>query len=87
MMRSLQARFPGFAMFGGIPLDRQGSSAAESIALLKSRFFIQEFIEQENLLPVLFANRWDAERNEWESSEEDGGQGVARASSSVFSAS
>lgn len=37
----------------------------ENVAILMSRGFTERFIRQENLVPVLFASRWDAARNAW----------------------
>jgi uncharacterized protein involved in exopolysaccharide biosynthesis len=37
----------------------------EFIALLRSRAFTEEFIREENLMPVLFESRWDAEKKAW----------------------
>ena len=37
----------------------------EGMAILKSRLLIEEFIERNELLPVLFADKWDAANNEW----------------------
>lgn len=37
----------------------------EAIALLKSRQFTEDFIRDKNLLPVLFADKWDSRLNRW----------------------
>ncbi len=37
----------------------------KSIATLKSRQFTERFIEQENLLPILFADLWDQVAESW----------------------
>lgn len=38
---------------------------AESIALLTSRMLTREFIRQHDLMPVLFADRWDQQKRSW----------------------
>jgi len=38
---------------------------AESIALLTSRMLTREFIRRQNLMPVLFADRWDPQKRSW----------------------
>ncbi len=43
----------------------------EAIATLKSREFTVRFIHSENLLPILFAAKWDAESNAWNVSDPD----------------
>lgn len=51
------------------PLGLGGSSASsrrvEAVATLKSRILTDAFINQEQLMPVLFASRWDKDRNTW----------------------
>ena len=42
-----------------------GSGSAEPIALLDSAEFTADFIEANNLLPVLFAEDWDAAKGQW----------------------
>jgi uncharacterized protein involved in exopolysaccharide biosynthesis len=37
----------------------------EAVATLKSKEFIRAFIEDGDLLPVLFAKRWDSEKGAW----------------------
>lgn len=37
----------------------------ESIAVLESEDLTQNFIQQNNLLPILYAKKWDASRNRW----------------------
>jgi uncharacterized protein involved in exopolysaccharide biosynthesis len=37
----------------------------ESITVLESEDLTQNFIQQNNLLPVLYAKKWDANRNRW----------------------
>ena len=46
--------------FGGdLGIDGAGGQERdEALAVLKSRQFVQQFIADENLLPVLFAERW-----------------------------
>jgi uncharacterized protein involved in exopolysaccharide biosynthesis len=38
---------------------------AESIALLTSRMLTREFIRLHDLMPVLFADRWDSQKRSW----------------------
>ena len=45
----------------GSPKDR----TAESIATLKSRILTREFIQQRQLKPILFADRWDGDVKTW----------------------
>lgn len=54
----------GLASLAGINLTSTGNSA-QSIAILSSRKFVEDFIRDEDLLPVLFADRWNAETKRW----------------------
>lgn len=54
----------GLAALSGINVN-QGGKKNESIATLRSRKLTTQFIEKENLLPVLFADQWDDEKQEW----------------------
>jgi uncharacterized protein involved in exopolysaccharide biosynthesis len=53
--------------FGGLPgiVLPGGSSASEIVNLLKSNILREKVIERHQLLPVLFYNRWDAEKKDW----------------------
>jgi capsular polysaccharide biosynthesis protein len=60
----LIGQFGGLASLAGISLSGSGLDK-EAIATLRSRTFTMRFIEERNLLPVLFASRWDPERQSW----------------------
>jgi uncharacterized protein involved in exopolysaccharide biosynthesis len=55
----------GLASLAGI--DVGSNKSAEPIGVLKSRELAGAFIEDQNLLPVFFANRWDAAAKHWKS--------------------
>ncbi len=42
-----------------------GGNSVEALAILRSRDFTRAFIEEQGLLPVLFAEDWDAENQRW----------------------
>ena len=54
----------GFASLAGINLSGR-SNASEPIAVLKSRDFVREFIEKNDLLPILYSDKWDAVTARW----------------------
>ncbi|MFP5350158.1 MAG: GNVR domain-containing protein [Gammaproteobacteria bacterium] len=49
----------------GAPRDR----TSESIATLNSRILTRHFIQQRDLKPILFADRWDAQAKAWRAGE------------------
>jgi uncharacterized protein involved in exopolysaccharide biosynthesis len=57
----------GLASLAG--LDVGSNKSAEPIAVLNSREFLGAFIQDQNLLPVFFASKWDAAANHWKSSD------------------
>jgi uncharacterized protein involved in exopolysaccharide biosynthesis len=64
-LESLAGSFGGFAELAGVDLGTGGSTKEEAIALLESKILARRFIEEENLMPVLFASRWDAQQGAW----------------------
>lgn len=65
---ALLSQFGGLAGLGGLNLSG-GGRKAESVATLKSAVLTQAFIADNNLLPVLFENKWDSVRQIWESTD------------------
>lgn len=62
----LAAQFGSFAELTGVGIGL-GSDKATSIATLRSRTLTQEFVQDLNLLPVLFENDWDPAAKQWKS--------------------
>lgn len=58
----------GLASLAGLSITERGDTV-EALAVLRSREFIQAFIEEQKLLPVLFADDWDAKAGRWKSSD------------------
>lgn len=63
VLSNIAAQFGGFASLAGI--DLSGGKASANIAILKSREFTNKYIEENNLLPVLFDELWDPATNNW----------------------
>lgn len=61
---ALAERFAGEG--GAATLSFRGrSDKREALAVLTSRLFNADFIRQRNLMPLLFPERWDAQRGTW----------------------
>jgi uncharacterized protein involved in exopolysaccharide biosynthesis len=56
----------GLAGLAGISIDSRSKS--EPLAVLRSRDFARDFIENHQLLTVLFADKWDARKRIWNTS-------------------
>lgn len=69
-LSALANQFGGLAGLAGLTVGGR-SSKDEAIALLKSRDFTAQVIQTENLMPLLFADQWDAESGSWKSADPD----------------
>jgi len=58
------------ASLAGVSLPG-GGNKEENIAYLTSRSLLRQFIEEENLLPVLFEKKWDAAKGGWDVDDPD----------------
>ncbi len=67
----LAGSFGGFAELAGVDLGGGSSSKDEAVALLQSKLLTRQFIEDEKLLPVLFADQWDADLQAWKETDPD----------------
>ncbi len=55
----------GLASFAGFNLSGDEPAKQEALAVLRSRAFTTQFIRENDLLPVLFPDDWDATAREW----------------------
>jgi uncharacterized protein involved in exopolysaccharide biosynthesis len=55
----------GLATLAGVGTPNKDPLTDEAVGILASRHFIQGFLTDEKLLPVLYYTKWDAGRNEW----------------------
>lgn len=63
----LRARLGGLASLAGVALGSPASDKTDAIASLRSRALVEDFILANDLLPVLFADKWDAAAERWKS--------------------
>jgi uncharacterized protein involved in exopolysaccharide biosynthesis len=61
---SLLSQFGGIASLAGISAGGD-AERSESIATLQSEVLTRQYIEKQNLLPVLFAERWNQATGKW----------------------
>jgi uncharacterized protein involved in exopolysaccharide biosynthesis len=61
---ALMSQVGALASLAGVSVGGQ-SQKFEAMALLQSRFLTEMFIQQNNLLPVLFPKLWDAKAGRW----------------------
>lgn len=61
---SIISQVGGLASLAGLSADA-GTRKAEAVAVLQSEELTARYLVEENLLPVLFADRWDDSRKEW----------------------
>lgn len=54
----------GLASMAGISLGG-GGSTEENLAVLQSREFLWKFVQDKKLMPILFEDEWDEQKNTW----------------------
>lgn len=64
-LSGLTSQFSGLAALAGVSLGGAEGQRDIAVALLTSRDFLESFINDHQLLPVLFAGRWDARNRRW----------------------
>lgn len=69
-LSAIQSQYGDLASLAGINLGPSKDKTAEYIAALKSRSLSVAFIKEDNLMPVLFARKWDAEKKQWKSGDD-----------------
>jgi ElaB/YqjD/DUF883 family membrane-anchored ribosome-binding protein len=79
----------GLAALADIDIGAGGGRKDESLATLSSMGFAREFIQAHDLLPILYANRWDARAGRWRAGERPPtlGEGVKYFTDDVISIS
>lgn len=55
----------GLAALAGLNMSNQSVDVQETLAVLSSRSFTEDFVRERNLLPVLFAESWDKTTEDW----------------------
>jgi uncharacterized protein involved in exopolysaccharide biosynthesis len=66
-LSSLTSQLGGLASLAGITVSGD-SKKFESIAVLQSEGLTEKYISGANLLPILFASKWDPQLKKWKSS-------------------
>src|SRR6185369_7489122 len=64
-LSSTLGQLGGLASLAGIDVSGRQAETEEAMAVLKSRHFTEGFIRDRNLMPVLYENKWDAEKQRW----------------------
>lgn len=70
-LQSITSQLGGLAAIGGFNIPSNSDPTDEAIAILKSRSFTQDFFAENQLLPVLFADKWDEEGSKWKTANTD----------------
>lgn len=64
-LASMASQFSGIASLAGLNLSAGGGTKAEAVATLQSRAIAERYIQDRNLLPILFSKKWDPVRQKW----------------------
>lgn len=62
---SAVSELSGLASLAGLNAGAAGGIKVEALATLQSQVLTDQYVQQHNLLPVLFANRWDPNTGTW----------------------
>jgi len=65
---SLTAQLGGLASLAGVNLGGDQSTDT-TLAILKSRTFLVDFVKENHLAPILFPNQWNTKTNQWDDPE------------------
>jgi uncharacterized protein involved in exopolysaccharide biosynthesis len=64
-LSSTLGQLGGIASLAGVNLASGDAATEEALAVLQSRQFTEQFIADLNLMPELFAGKWDAAKGTW----------------------
>ena len=67
-LSAIASQYGDLASLAGINLGPGKDKTSEYIAALKSRLLSVSYIKEANLMPVLFASKWDAAKKQWKDS-------------------
>lgn len=62
---SAMAQFSSLASLAGLSGIGAGGMRAEALATLESEALTEKYIKEQDLLPILFANKWDKSKKVW----------------------
>lgn len=62
---SAVSQLSGLASLAGLSMGATGGIKVEALATLQSEVLTDEYVQQQNLLPVLFAKRWNPVTRNW----------------------
>jgi uncharacterized protein involved in exopolysaccharide biosynthesis len=64
-MGNISSEIGGIAALAGVDVTANTGPKAETFATLNSLGFTRDFITSQNLMPILFADRWDPATHNW----------------------
>jgi uncharacterized protein involved in exopolysaccharide biosynthesis len=68
LLNSALGELGGVAALAGISIGSSDAQTEEALAVLKSRELTESFVREWDLMPKLFAGRWDATNHRWKAS-------------------
>lgn len=67
-LSSMASQFSGLAALAGLSQSND-STKSESLAVLESEALTEQYIKDDDLLPVLYRSKWDADKHRWKDSD------------------
>ncbi|MDP9087169.1 MAG: Wzz/FepE/Etk N-terminal domain-containing protein [Pseudomonadota bacterium] len=65
---ALASQFGGLASLAGVAMPGD-SKKFEYLAVLQSEILTEKYIQDNNLLPIIFQSKWNSDRNTWKSTD------------------
>ena len=65
LLSGMGAQFGPLASLACVNLGKSGGLRQEALATMRSRQIIDQFIQEQKLLPVFFSDRWDEKNSLW----------------------
>ena len=70
-LSAIAGQFGGLLPLAGLSGPTGSETKDQALAILRSRSFTEQFIADGVLLPILFADKWDATTSSWREEDED----------------
>jgi len=71
-LSAIAGQFGGLLPLAGLSGSTGSETRDQALAVLRSRSFTEKFISENNLLPVLFSDRWDTSTSSWRNGDSNG---------------
>ncbi|MBN2569744.1 MAG: hypothetical protein JXB42_09990 [Deltaproteobacteria bacterium] len=68
-LAALASQFGGLASLAGVNVPGMQDDTQKFVSILKSRTLVEKVINREDLMPILFEDKWDVKSRKWKTSD------------------